>query len=404
MNVLFLSELFYPHGGGAEVATYLYATLLSRENVNVIVVTNKFSGENSFSEEGPLRIYRLPLFTNIYSAKYSIFKRFDVIFSDFFKSLLHWADVVYIPRFWFSAITITKAHKKPVVVHMHDYISVCSLSNLFNEPRSEVCSSRGILCSPKCIYTYEKAHGRTLCETLTSVVLNSSVGRYLPRLSRTADAIVCVSKKQRDLIVEREKCLRHKSYVIYNPFPYYPEFETIGDDFGYFGGPDVLKGFEVLYAAARKINKNTSNPINVHCTKFQTSAKAAGKMSTLGLLLHKKLEIAELEKLYHKLKAVLVPSIWNEPWPYVTVEALVRGRFVIGSNIGGIPEQLEGCKGAILCDPGNVNMLAGSIEYVNGLERDEVFELGCKNRESFLNRFDNYSSIRKFMSLCENLI
>lgn len=38
MNVLFLSELFYPHGSGAELATYLYADLLSKSDFNFRVI------------------------------------------------------------------------------------------------------------------------------------------------------------------------------------------------------------------------------------------------------------------------------------------------------------------------------------------------------------------------------
>ena len=40
MNILFLSELFYPHGSDGELATYLYAKLLSQKGFNVKVVTN----------------------------------------------------------------------------------------------------------------------------------------------------------------------------------------------------------------------------------------------------------------------------------------------------------------------------------------------------------------------------
>jgi glycosyltransferase involved in cell wall biosynthesis len=404
MNILFLSEVFYPHGGGAELATYLYASLLREEGFSVIVVTNKFSGDLPFSESNSLKIYRLPLFKDLSSTKYSILKRFDVIFSSFFNDLLRWADVVYVPRFWFSAITMAKFHKKPVIFHMHDYIAVCSVSNLFKKSEVEVCSRRGILCSPKCILEFEKSHGSTFGETLSSVALNSIAGRWIPRLATMADAIVCVSKKQEELVVKRERKFRQKSCVIYNPFPCYPEPEEFGDDFGYFGGSDDLKGFRVLFHSAQRINGTRSNPIRIHCTKLPASIEFAETMKRFGLLPYPKLEVAELDRLYQKLKAVLIPSVWNEPWPYVTVEALVRGRFVIGSNIGGIPEQIEGCKGAILCEPGNVKMLADSIEYVDSLRKDALVELGHQNRETFLKRFNNYSSVRKFISLCEKLV
>jgi len=45
MNILFLSEWFYPHGSGAELATYLYAKLLNEADFNVVVTTNRFAGE-----------------------------------------------------------------------------------------------------------------------------------------------------------------------------------------------------------------------------------------------------------------------------------------------------------------------------------------------------------------------
>ena len=72
MNILFLSELFFPHGGGAEFATYLYAKLLSEATYNVIVITNRFHGESDVSKSGNLTIYRLPLLSNVKSVKFSI--------------------------------------------------------------------------------------------------------------------------------------------------------------------------------------------------------------------------------------------------------------------------------------------------------------------------------------------
>jgi hypothetical protein len=45
LNILFLSELFYPHGSGGELDTFIYANLLSTANVNVVVITNRFGGE-----------------------------------------------------------------------------------------------------------------------------------------------------------------------------------------------------------------------------------------------------------------------------------------------------------------------------------------------------------------------
>lgn len=405
MNILFLSELFYPHGGGAEYATFLYAKLLTQAGFNVTVVTNKFDGEPEVSRHGKLTIYRLPLLGKSGSVKYAILKRFDVLFSGFVRKMMKWADVVYVPRFWFSAIPLAKAFGKPIVTHLHDYIPICPLAILYDEAKAKACDSRSIVCSPRCIYAYEKTHDRNFQDTLTSVVLNSCVGRYLPKFVGLSDAIVCVSNSQRNMIAAKEPSLRKKLYLIHNPFPEPSIIEMKGDDFGYFGGSEVLKGFRVLYQALSSLNHAGSRLIRIHSTKFQApSEQVARALSRLGFLLYDKLDKSELDKVYESIRAVVVPSVWHEPWPYVVVEALVQGRFVIASRMGGIPEQVEGCEGVMLFEAGNYSKLADSIEFVAGLEREKIVDFGFQNRETFLRRFNSESSINGFIGVCEHLI
>ena len=48
----------------------------------------------------------------------------------------------------------------------------------------------------------------------------------------------------------------------------------------------------------------------------------------------------ELESLFGNCRFVVVPSIWHENFPYVMMEAFARGKAVIGSDKGGIPEYI----------------------------------------------------------------
>jgi len=404
MNILFLSELFYPHGGGAEYATFLYAELLNRAGFNITVVTNRFSGESEVSRHGKMTVYRLPLLGKGGSVKYAILKRFDVLSSSFMRRMMKWADLVYVPRFWFSAIPLAKAFRKPVIAHLHDYIPACPLAVLYNAIDAKACDCRSIFCSPRCIYIHEKTYGRNAQETLISVLLNSSVGRYLPKIIELSDAIICVSKSQRNIITEKERSLRKKIHVIYNPLPKLSFVEIKGDDFGYFGGPNILKGFRVLYQALLNLNHVNSRLIRIHSTQFQFyNEQIVRALSELGFLLYNKLDKNELDKVYENIRAVVFPSICYEPWPYVVVEALIKGRFIIASRIGGIPEQVDGCKGVILFEAGNPNELADAMSLVASLKREEIVDLGFKNREAFLRRFDNESTIKSFIGLCERL-
>jgi len=405
MNILCLSELFYPHGSGAELATYLYAKMLSKNGFNVVVVTNKFNGEPDVSRNGNLTVFRLPLLKKESSVKYSILPRFDVLLSSFTNKLMKASDVIYIPRLWYSAILLARTYGKPVVTHIHDYIPICPLSNLQGQANDAVCSHNGIFCSPKCIYSYEKEQRRDLKESLASTFLNVSIGRLVPKLIKLSDAIICVSKTQKEIIVTKDRALHNKTYVIHNPFPIFPEDKVNGEDFGYFGGYDVMKGLKVLCQASCILRNSGYKQIKIHSTKFETSnKKLISALKRLGFLSYAKLEKEMFENVYSNIRVVVVPSIWHEPWPYIIVEALLRKRLVIASRVGGIPEQTEGCKGAFLFESRDYHKLAELMKFVNELNKEEVVDMGCMNRENFLRKFNNESSIKKFISLCESLI
>lgn len=219
MNILFLSELFHPPGGGAELATYLYAKLLSEAGFKVVVVTNRFVAEPEVSKNENLTIYRLQLLKASGSVKYSILQRFDVLFSSFMRKMVKWADVVYIPRFWYSAIPLAKAYGKPVLVHLHDYIPICPLAVFYDASKNATCNPNSLSCSAKCIYTYGRDQDRGFAETLTSIAVNSTIGRNLGQLVRMSDAIICVSNAQKNTIIKKSPSLFEKIRVIYNPLP-----------------------------------------------------------------------------------------------------------------------------------------------------------------------------------------
>jgi len=394
--------LFYPHGSGGELATYLYARLLSEAGINVIVITNRFAGEPDVSKNGKLTVYRLPLLKRGGSIKYSILQRFDILFSSFIRKMFRWADVVYVPRFWYSAIPLAKAHGKPVLTHLHDYIPICPLSNIYDISKDTVCNHNSMLCPPTCIYIYEKTQGRGFTQTLTSIALNSTVGRYFGKLVKFSDAIICVSEAQRGIIIKEEPSLQEKTYVIYNPLPKPSYIKMEGEDFGYFGGSNPLKGFHILCQALTKIN--TKRPI-IHATGFFNPAKYARRLSNkLRISFYERLDCKQFEKLYERICAVIVPSIWPEPLPYAVGEALLKGRVLIASRIGGIPEQAEGCKGAFLFEAGNYYELAEKLEYASGLSKETLKDLGTSNRETFMKRFNNEKSISNFINVCEKLI
>ena len=400
MNILFLSELFYPHGGGAELATYFYAKLLSEVGVNVVVITNRFAGEQECSKRKNLVVYRMPLFENNTGVKYSILRRFDILFSSFMKKLMKWADVIYIPRLWYSMIPVAKVFKKPVIVHVHDYTPVCPLAVLYDSSKRTVCENKYI-CSARCIYQFERNKNSNLTESFFSVFLNLFANRLFKIFIEQADAILCVSKAQRDILSKRLPQISHKTQVIYNPLPDLSPIDINGDDFGYFGGLNLLKGFGVLYDALAFLNDPT---IKVHVTGLLHMAEKTMTSSHVNIIFHKKLEYDDQEGFYKRIRGVIFPTIVPEPLPYVTAEAILRAKIVIASRIGGIPEQVRGCKGVFLFEAGDHHALAGILRYVKDLDKESLLDLGFQNREAFIKNFNNEATINEFLDITSHLI
>lgn len=400
MNILFLSELFHPHGGGAELATSLYAELLSQKGFNVVVITNRFDGESEVSRSKNLTIFRLPNLVNSDSIKYKVLTRVDTLLSNLVQKSMKWADVIYIPRFWYSAIPLAKMKRKPIVVHLHDYIPVCPLSNLFNVAKNEICEKNSPNSCSRCIYAWEKVRGRRFSSAFYSIVLNSTVGTLLGKSVRLSDAIVCVSRIQREIVLKADPCLEKKIHVIYNPLPSVHPVDIQEHNFGYFGGTNYLKGFQTLGCALRIINRNRSKGIRVYATGFTNlDDPSLRPFRNVGFIFQKRLNVIELQGLYEKIRAVIVPSIFNETFSYAVLEGLLNRRIVIASRTGAIGEVSQGCEGVFLFPRGEVNQLADIILYVANLSKERAINLGERNRERILQRFSNEKSINMFMHL-----
>lgn len=72
---------------------------------------------------------------------------------------------------------------------------------------------------------------------------------------------------------------------------------------------------------------------------------------------------SELKALYHICDTVIVPSL-AEADPLVTLEAMAVGKPVIGSRVGGIPNQIIDHYNGLLVDPSNDVQIADRICYL----------------------------------------
>jgi glycosyltransferase involved in cell wall biosynthesis len=73
---------------------------------------------------------------------------------------------------------------------------------------------------------------------------------------------------------------------------------------------------------------------------------------------------SEMDAAYQRAAVVAVPSLWPEPFGMVGIEAMARGRAVVASRTGGIPEWLVDGETGLLTPPGDVAQLASALDLL----------------------------------------
>lgn len=107
------------------------------------------------------------------------------------------------------------------------------------------------------------------------------------------------------------------------------------------------------------------------------------------------LDSPSLTNFFVTSRMIVICTICFEGFPMVVVEAMLHGKAVICSRIGGLPEIVEDGKTGLLFEPGNVKELADKIQYL--WDRPDLCrEMGQAGREKALRE---YSPVRYYERL-----
>lgn len=104
----------------------------------------------------------------------------------------------------------------------------------------------------------------------------------------------------------------------------------------------------------------------------------------------------ELNEVLSRSSFMVVPSECNENCSMAVLEAMARGKPVIGSRIGGIPEQIEEGKTGLLFEAGNLNELAEKM-IILAKDHSMRSDFGKRAREKQVSEY----SLKKH---CEGLL
>lgn len=99
----------------------------------------------------------------------------------------------------------------------------------------------------------------------------------------------------------------------------------------------------------------------------------------------------------------ILPSIDNEDFPYVILEAMSLQKPIIGTNVAGIPEQIVDGETGFVVEPHNANALKEKISYLLN-SGSLILEMGLKSKKRFQDHFIYDSVIDQYDDLYSQLL
>jgi len=400
-KVLTVSEIFWPEGGGAELATRLIVEQLSRAGCEVTVVTGTGKPEPVPGVEfhytsllkASNRLIRWGLMEALAQQRW-------------FMELLKSHDVLYVPLAAYPLIPPAKKHGLRVVVHLHNYAPVRYHGvKYYFEPDVLTLSQELKLA------LYHELHAHRNPARVVLMPLSFALYKRSRAWIRQADTIICVSKKQAEIVAKSTPELAGKIRVAYNPIP--PDLaglklEKALDEvpaFLYVGGDSYVKGFHLLLQTISKLGKEGVKTRFILVNKYSLSSlkilkQFNEKYSKLSIQVLGRINHGKLIEQQRRAWALLFPSILEEPLPYAVVESSILGTIPVASKIGGTVEILgDTVASKFLITPGDVNELYISTKKVSEYDPKELFQFQQKLSSMMLDKFDPTKISRDILNI-----
>ena len=101
------------------------------------------------------------------------------------------------------------------------------------------------------------------------------------------------------------------------------------------------------------------------------------------------------------LDVLILPSVADEDFPNVVLEAMALGKPVIASRLAGIPEQVSEGETGFLTDPRNVEQLAQAITELTN-DTQLRLQMGKAAFNKFQNFFTSEVSVENYLTLYQS--
>jgi len=310
----------------------------------------------------------------------------------------HEPDVVHIhntfPLLSASVLHACRDERVPVVATVHNYRLTCANGTFFRD--GAVCHdcAHGLPVRAVLHGCYRESRAAT-----APVALATSVHRQAWR--SLVSAYIFISAAQRDLLRSFNPA-PGRAFVRYNLIPRrdWPPV-TRAWTVVYAGRLDEPKGVRLLMAGWDRYLKQAGQPglkLAIAGAGPLAGELAAWASSRPSVELKGTLSSEQCGELISRARAVLLPSVWEETFGLVAVEAMAAGVPPIAAGHGSFAELITPGVDGVLFNPGDPAGLALAIADVErNPERYEAY--GDQARKTYQERFDPERSVAELLDI-----
>jgi glycosyltransferase involved in cell wall biosynthesis len=407
MHVVILSDLFPPHGGGAEISASIESSSLASHGVKVSVLTALFGKDLPVERVSPnLTIFRIPFLSQRINKFYPfatyLKNRFAVIDTlkiiDYIKKID--PDLVHIQNSEADIKLLLEKLNCKIVISVRDNWPICPNRQAFNGTNVCLhCDVKGMLrctvnqglLSPL-LYTSKPVLSFTqsiyyLSAILPHIFFNSKIKSQKNCLVSKRIKIVAISQYVKSMLLRNYNISESNISVAYPPLPGYQcnaETAKSKTTFIFIGKLDFSKGIinllEAFYLSLKK-NKNIQllifgdGPLRDSIKRIINSRGLESNVVYKGSFKHK-----DLQEIMKNGQIVIVPSLWPEPFGRVCAEAMLCGKTVVVNPVGGLSEQINNGVNGFYANCYDVKSLSQAIDELANFSCSDLQAIGSEAR------------------------
>jgi glycosyltransferase involved in cell wall biosynthesis len=295
----------------------------------------------------------------------------------------------------YSYFPLYHARRGPAhVVTLHDYGLACSKKTLQYVTRQRADSDDGPAatgsgrpCSgprlAKCLACAPEQYGVLKGTAITtglraSRILNGRADRYIAISRAVADGSRRALPGRQEVVVV--PTMVPDNLMALAESTARPAFLPPEDGYLMFTGAlGPHKGVDVLLEAWRRL-RNRPPLVLIGTPRADTPP-----VDDPGVVIARDVPSAQVMASWTRASVAVVPSVWNEPGGQVAIEALLAGRAVVASDVGGLRDIIEPGVTGLTVPPGDPGALAAALESLlnDPQARQRMGEAGREHARQF---------------------